>query len=357
MEDGVLKVSREAPDRGASWLVSRKDYEDFILRVKFLPHGTDYVTGLLIRDPGHAKVGRPAFNGFEVVMQRNPNDENVDGAIYHVANAYDTPVKPENWNELEVRCIGDHLEVFLNGKKSSEAHSRRTYKGAIGFHLHGGDAPVNWEFRDAEIKELPPAPHPYRLLEETLSVDPQAAKPLFQSVETDFTGGVRAWSVEKNALHGSGGSDDSVILSKESFANFLLDFEFKVAKGGNAGVLFRVPGEGRQDQGYEFHIADPFQDNPNGSLFNLARAFSVDPSNQPIAKPGAWVRGRVFASGDHVVTMINSEKGVDVHVKRSAQGHIGFRVAKGATVDFRNVTVKRVSGAAAPIKASGKKSM
>ncbi len=351
VEDGELKVTRLLPDRGAAWLVSRKDYEDFILRVKFRPNSTDYVTGLLIRDPGHAKIGRPAFNAYEVVMQRNPSDINVDGAIYHVANAYDSAVQPDHWVEMEVRCVGDHMVVLLDHKKMSEAHTRRSYKGAIGFHLHGGDTNVNYEFKDIEIQELPPAPHPYQLMEERLLTDLHEVAPLFQSLE-DLTGNVgNAWSLNKDVLHGAGSQEDSVLLTKQSFGNFLLDFQFKISVGGNAGVLFRVPADGQAEKSYEFHIEDPYKDNPIGSLFNLARAFPVDGNNQPITKSGTWIRGRVFATGDHLVTYINSEKGVDIHADRSFQGRIGFRVAKGATIDFRNVTIKRVDEKPAAKKA------
>lgn len=342
VENGILKVTRQPPERGAAWLVSRKDYEDFLLRVKFRPNGTDYVTGLLIRDPGHARIGAPAFNGYEVVMQRSPTRDNMDGSIYHVANAYDIAAAPDGWTEIEVHCIGDHLTVFVNGKKTSEAHSRRSFKGAIGFHLHRGDNAVNWEFKDAEIKELPPAPHGYQLLEERLSADPHPLAPLFQSLENDFAGNsANAWSWKDGVLTATGGSESSVLITRESISDFVLDFEFKIVKGGNAGVLFRVPPHGSA-KSYEFHIADPIEDNPTGSVFNLARAFSVDRNNRPIVQSGQWTRGRIFVAGDHIVTYINSEKGAEIHDARFSRGQIGFRVGPASSIQFRKVLIKRL---------------
>ena len=88
VEQGMIVARRTPPDRGASWLVTKQDYGDFILRLKFKSSTENYNSGILIRDPAHAKLFRPAYSGFEIIIAQGQKDENTNGAIYYVAQAY-----------------------------------------------------------------------------------------------------------------------------------------------------------------------------------------------------------------------------------------------------------------------------
>jgi hypothetical protein len=76
VENGIIIARRTLPDRGASWLVTKKDYGDFILRLKYKSAYERYNSGILVRDPAHAKLFRPAFSGFEIIIAQGQEDEN-----------------------------------------------------------------------------------------------------------------------------------------------------------------------------------------------------------------------------------------------------------------------------------------
>lgn len=157
VEDGEIVVRREPGQAGAGWLVTERDYGDFKLRLKFKTRDEHFNSGILIRDPAHAKKGRPAFSGYEIqIFNGNGESEhNTNGAIYDVARSYYRAVKLNEWHEFEVHCIGDHIVTYMDGEKMAEAHSQRSSRGGIGLQLHGGREETEMRWKDIEILEMP----------------------------------------------------------------------------------------------------------------------------------------------------------------------------------------------------------
>jgi len=60
VENGVLVVHRREGEHAVGWLVTKKNYGGFILRLKFKPGAEPFNSGILIRDPGHSRISRPA---------------------------------------------------------------------------------------------------------------------------------------------------------------------------------------------------------------------------------------------------------------------------------------------------------
>ncbi len=85
--NGELLAQRLPDDSRAGWLVTREDFGDFKLRLKFKASGEHFNSGILIRDPGHAKFSRPAFHGYEIQIYNGDGDAepNTSGAIYNLA--------------------------------------------------------------------------------------------------------------------------------------------------------------------------------------------------------------------------------------------------------------------------------
>lgn len=352
VENGIIIARRAPPDRGASWLVTKKDYGDFILRLKYKSAYEKYNSGVLVRDPAHAKLNRPAFSGFEIIIAQGQKDENTNAAIYYVSNAYPQPLHANEWADFEITAIGDHIITYMNGKKMAETHSRRSYKGGIGLHLHGGDEPAeNW-WKDIEIKELPPAPRPFQLDEERM--EQQTAEPVTAlaaaTADRDFThygdSNVK-WSAENDELRATGGAEPAWTILNKPYENFVLTFEFKADGNGGGGTVFRVPANAQTDfarRGYEVALDPDNTLNPPGSIFDTERAFVLDPNLQRVFKVGQWNRVRIYATGDHLISYVNLVKTAEVHVKRSASGRIGFQVNPGGTVQFRNIVIRPVYG-------------
>jgi len=333
-ENGELVMRRPPSDRGGGWLVTRKNYGDFLLRFELKPGHHLYNSGVLIRDPGHAKIGRPALNGFEIKLAQGDRMENGNAAIWYVSNAPIREIPEHEWTSFEIRCQGDHITTFMNGQKMAEAHSRRSYSGGIGFHLHGGNDQPEVRWRNIEIRELPPAPHPDQLEEEKISGASGESSDLLSALAPLSNG----WTLRDGVLHGtatSPGAGDSWTMAVGPYDNFLLTFDFKVSAGGIAGVGIRG--------GPEYRISDKDQTFPSGSVPGFARAFITEEEClQEVYHPGKWNQARFYVHGDHVITFLNLHNSAEGHSAAGRLREIGFRAAPGTTVDFRNVQIKKV---------------
>jgi hypothetical protein len=113
VENGILHGGEP---RG-SWLLSKREYGDFILKFDFKlgPTGN---SGCALRAP---LFGDPAFDGMELQMadyRYNPEakDSELTGGIYRAIAPRKQVYKPEQWNSYVVTLRGSHLNVVLNGE-------------------------------------------------------------------------------------------------------------------------------------------------------------------------------------------------------------------------------------------------
>ncbi len=168
-EKGVL---RGGLPRG-NWLMSEREYGDFILEYEF-KLGERGNSGCALRAP---MKGDPAFDGLELQMadyryNTNAKPSELTGGLYRAVAPTKQVYKPTEWNKYRIMLKGPKVEVELNGEKilnvnldeelktvkrhdGSDAPplKDRPRKGHIGFqNLSQGDAPV--EIRNARIKEL-----------------------------------------------------------------------------------------------------------------------------------------------------------------------------------------------------------
>lgn len=368
VEDGELVVSRiPGEEHIMGWLVTEKDYSDFKLRLK-MKMLSETNSGILIRDPAHGKISRPAFNGYEIQMARIRDREGKlyesFGGIYALANAFSEPLIPENWNTIEVHCIGDHIVSYINGKKMAETHSRQSYKGGIGLQLHQGREKAHLRWKDIEIMELPKAPRPFQYMEEAAEQAPGEYRDLLAGrkiEEFDVHWGGAEWSLQDGILRGANPKNrPSWIFTKESYSDFILAFEYRIPKAGNAGVGFRFPWPGPgvdkmthrpAMEGFQMKILDPeaapeelgrtSPEEQTGSFYGLARALTRDAWGKAISWPEKWNTVRIFANGDHIVIYVNNRKTSEVHSDRIFNGRIGFQAhSPGEWVEFRNLRIK-----------------
>jgi hypothetical protein len=169
VKDGVLQTGKT---RG-SWLVSEKEYGDFVLEfeVKLDKLGN---SGVALRAP---RKGDPAFEAMELQvadLRYNPKakPDELTGAIYRSLAPSKQVYKPTEWNAVRVELKGPRLMVTINGElvqdhdlskhdRTAKRHDGgdapplkdRPRKGHIGFqHLSRDSSPVL--IRRARLKEL-----------------------------------------------------------------------------------------------------------------------------------------------------------------------------------------------------------
>ena len=69
--------------------------------------------------------------------------------------SFDNALKPNDWNEMRIRVVNDHLVTWLNGQKMIELNDEKIGQamGQIALQIHdGGGIKVRW--RNIRVKEL-----------------------------------------------------------------------------------------------------------------------------------------------------------------------------------------------------------
>lgn len=114
--DGVIAC---IPDKGGN-LYTDGEYADFILRFDCrLDAGGNNGVGIRVPAGGHAST-----DGMEIQMLDNTSKRYIDiapyqahGSVYGIIPAKRGYLKPVGgWNQHEIRCIGRHVTIVLNGE-------------------------------------------------------------------------------------------------------------------------------------------------------------------------------------------------------------------------------------------------
>jgi hypothetical protein len=159
VRDGAL-VGSTYPDglKFNTFLCSRKKYGDFELRFQVRLKEGKGNSGVQIRseikDPTQFAVRGPQADigdgywaslygeHFGGMMRQSPRDK-----LQHV-------LKPNDFNDYQVRCVGKHCTITLNGEVMvDEDFEKMPETGIIAWQLHAG-APMEVTFRDIHFKEL-----------------------------------------------------------------------------------------------------------------------------------------------------------------------------------------------------------
>ena len=149
--EGGLAVA----DKGNGFLLTKKDYGDFVIRAEFYAEA-DTNSGVFLRCANRTKPGADVC--YEVnIWDTRPKQEYATGAIVDTAKVDPVPKAGGKWNTYEITAKGDHLVVMLNGRKTSEAHNSKHARGPIGLQRFDGNdkkSPIPIKWRKVEIKPL-----------------------------------------------------------------------------------------------------------------------------------------------------------------------------------------------------------
>lgn len=164
-DDGVLTIKPREGEKGwqryDAYLWSEREYKDFVLDVEYAyPPGGN--SGVYFRV---ADRGNPVKQGIEAQIldsskKQGPLGSHDHGGIVGTeAAASKNMSRPAGeWNRMVVTCIGQQLQVELNGEPIIDVQLDQTpmkdrpLSGYIGFQDHG--QPNDIRFRNIRIREL-----------------------------------------------------------------------------------------------------------------------------------------------------------------------------------------------------------
>jgi len=172
------------------------------------------------------------------------------------------------------------------------------------------------------------------------------------------------WSFANGVLSKTRPVDD--IVSKDQFANFELELEWKIGEAGNSGIFYR----GTEEYDHIYWSAPEYQllDNIKGAdnktpLTRAAAVYALYPAPDGHVKPvGEWNQARIVARGNHVEHWLNGflmeqydlfspdwEAKVQAskfkdwpHYGRSPRGHIALQGDHNGYLAFRNIRIREL---------------
>ena len=156
------------------------------------------------------------------------------------------------------------------------------------------------------------------------------------------------------------------LLSRDQFANFELDLDWKIESGGNAGIFYR----GTEEYDHIYWSAPEYQllddaNAPDGKnrLTSAAAAYALYPPPAGVVKPaGEWNSTRIIVNGAHVEHWLNGQKVVDYELwspdwkakvaaskfndypnyGMAKKGYIGIQGDHNGALSLRNIRIREL---------------
>ncbi|MDA1272468.1 MAG: DUF1080 domain-containing protein [Verrucomicrobia bacterium] len=190
--------------------------------------------------------------------------------------------------------------------------------------------------------------------------DTSGWKNLFAADLSNAIVGANAWHVEDGVLSAK---DHSTIWTKDSYSDFVLDLEFKVAKESNSGVFFRAGNIKDVLSAFEIQVHETTD---GGRIGMVGALYDAKAPSKSLAKPvGEWNRYTITCKGSLMTLVFNGEVALDLDLDDwkqagrnpdgtrnkfskalkdySRKGPIGFQGLHGAAeapVWYRNLKIK-----------------
>jgi hypothetical protein len=339
IENGAIvgTMTKGSPN---SFLITEKEYGDFILELDVKLEGTETNSGIQTRSHYDAAGNKGKGMVFGRQVEIDPTARAWTGGVYDEARrlwlypletnpAAKKAYKSEQFNHYKIECIGNETKTWVNGIPVSYVIDTLDKTGFIGLQVHGIGNKTQLEgkkvyFKNINIQteNLKPSAFPksiyvVNLTPNTLSAQEKANgyKLLFDGkTNTGWVGAYKTafpskgWNIANGQLsvlpsNGAESTNGGDIVTKEEYAAFDLSFEFKLTEGANSGVKYFVTLAEKNTGsaiGLEYQVLDD-EKHPDAklgrdgnrtlaSLYDLLKAIKNLGSTRPI---GVWNRGRV----------------------------------------------------------------
>jgi hypothetical protein len=157
VEDGEL-VCESGPDKEYGYLATEKSYKDFELDLDFKQEANGN-SGVFFR----STLDGTKISGWQVEVAPKGMDT---GGIYEsygrgwlvqIPDEKEDILKPEEWNHMKIRVVGDQVTTWLNGEQMVDLKDEKIGQanGSIALQIHsGGGIKVRW--KNIQVQEINP---------------------------------------------------------------------------------------------------------------------------------------------------------------------------------------------------------
>lgn len=260
-----------------SFLITEKEYGDFVLEIDIKLEGAETNSGVQTRshyDPAGAK-GKGLVFGRQ--MEIDPTPRAWTGGIYDEARrlwlypvelnpAAKTVYRKEEFNHYKIECIGNETKTWVNGIPVAYVIDTLDRSGIIGLQVHGignklelDGKKVYFKNINIQTENLKPQPFPKGIYTVNLTPNALSAYEKSNGYRLLFDGKTnngwigaykpsfpeKGWQITDGTIGvlPSGGAESTNggdIVTKEQFGAFDLSFEFKLSEGANSGLKYFV---------------------------------------------------------------------------------------------------------------------
>lgn len=401
VENGMI-VGTTIVDSPNSFLATDETFGDFILELEFkMDDGTN--SGVQFRSESKADYLDGKVFGYQ--FEIDPTSRQWAGGIYDESRRqwlypleYNLPAKAayknNAWNTVRIEAIGNTMRTWMNGIPCGHVVDDLTSKGFFALQVHSISKPEEagkhvW-FRNIRVKteNLKGSPvdniFVLNLIPNTVTEQERSngVRLLWDGSTNEGWRGAykenfpeKGWEIKDGALSvqksaGAESTNGGDIVSKEEFAAFDLQFEFRLTEGANSGVKYFVT-EKENNQGsaigLEYQVLDDavHPDAKQGVVGNrtLASLYDLIPADRSprgVKKIGEWNQGRIIVYPDNRVEhwlngykVVEYKRGNNIYkalVARSKyaqwenfgmaeKGHILLQ-DHGDQVSFRSIKIK-----------------
>lgn len=352
VENGAI-VGTAVPNSGNTFLVTDKQYSDFVLDLDVLVESPASNSGIQTRShfntPGHENrvYGRQ--------VEIDPSARAWTGGIYDEGrrewlypldlHAEAKPIfKVGVYNHMRVWCKGNEMKTWVNGIPVAYVVDTVDSKGFIGLQVHaiqskeaegkkvcfkniilktGAIGPGTFPADIYVVNNVPNYLTPYEKLHGWKLLFDGKTHDGWRSAAVDHFP-AKGWVVDSGKItvlssEGKEAQNGGDIVTNKLFSAFDLSFEFKITSGANSGVKYFVTLNEKTTGsaiGLEYQVLDDvlhpdaklgrFGNRTLASLYDLIPAQKQKRFIRPV---GAWNQGRIVVTPDnHVTHYLNGVK-------------------------------------------------
>ena len=159
-------------------------------------------------------------------------------------------------------------------------------------------------------------------------------------LENFYVDGDADWIAKDNSVQATSGTGPSWLVSRDSYADFVLRVEFWASDDANSGIYVRCA-DGKRITDRTCYEANIFDQRGDPS-FGTGAIVHVAPVDEPRPKVGGtWNVFVITMDGDHLMVDLNNKRTVDVRDDLLDSGPIGLQWGRGK-IRFRKVEIREL---------------
>ena len=141
-------------------------------------------------------------------------------------------------------------------------------------------------------------------------------KDLFQKDLSNTIFEPGGWVFEKGVLYAK---DHGNIWTKETYGDFILDLEFKVARQANSGIFLRTGDIRNVLSAIEVQVHETSDRNPRGMVGAI---YDIQVPSKDMSKPaGEWNRYTITCNDNKIYIVFNGSQVIDMDLNRWTEPH------------------------------------